>query len=67
MRRIEPDRQIEDFADRAAAHRKERRDGNPLDFVEQAQFPEDGVLGLIGVARIGGLMQRRLDRQARPS
>ncbi len=63
MRRVEPDRQIEDFADRSAPHREERRNGNPLDFVEQAQFFQDGVLGLVGVARIGGLMQRRLDRQ----
>ena len=62
-RRLEADRQIECVADRAAAHRKERRDRNPLDLVEQAKLLEDFVLGLARVARIGGLMQRRLDGQ----
>ena len=62
-RGLEADRQIEGLADRAAAHRKERRDRNPLDLVDEAERREDVVLGFAGVARIGGLMQGRLDRQ----
>ena len=60
---VEPDRQIERFADGPALHRIERRDRDPLDLVEKAEFDQNCVFGLGGIMRIGRLVQRRLDRQ----
>ena len=60
---VEPDRHIEYFADRSALHRIEWRHRDPLDLVEHAEFGQDRVLGFGRVARVGRLVQRRLDRQ----
>ena len=60
---VEADRHFEHVADEPALHRIERRDRNPLDLVEKAEFRQDGVLGIARIARIRRLVQRRLDRQ----
>jgi len=63
MRGVEAHRQIEYGAIRAALHRKERIDRDPLDLVEKSELDQNRVLGLARVVRIGRLMERRLDRE----
>jgi hypothetical protein len=63
MRSVEADRQVEHLADRTALDRIERVDRNPFDLVEQAERLQDCMFWLPGMVWIGGLMQRRLDRQ----
>ena len=58
---VEPDGQVEGFADDAALHRIEWTDRDPFDLVEDAEFGQDRVLDLGRVARIGRLVKRRLD------
>ena len=62
-RRVKTGRKIEGLSDRAAPDRIERRNGDPFDLVEETERLEDPVLGIARVMRIGGLVQRRLDRQ----
>ena len=58
---VEAGGQREALADGTAAHVMQRAGRQPFDLVENAEFPEDRVLHVARIARVGGLVQRRLD------
>ena len=55
---VEAGGQRETLADGTAAHMMQRAGRQPFDLVENAEFPEDRVLHVARIARVGGLVQR---------
>ena len=61
--RVETGGQREALADGTAAHMMQRAGRQPFDLVENAEIPEDRVLHVARIARVGGLVQRGFDRE----
>ena len=58
---VEAGGQREALADGTAAHMMQRAGRQPFDLVENAEIPEDRVLHVARIARVGGLVQRGFD------